>query len=535
MMRTLTFLRTSRRVTLISVAAAVMAVAPLAAQDTKAPILLGQATQQAAQQAPPGRTLQLSIEDAVTMALETSLGLKSERLNLDITAQGIAGARAAFIPTVGALFNGNTSQRQPTDFTQGNVDISSHNFSGNATLDQSLPWYGSRYHVAWGASRVTQAGGIATFNPQLGSTLTFNFTQPLWRNLKTDSARAGVETSTISRHQADTNLDQRVVQTSANVRNAYLDLAGAIEGEKVAQQNMQIAQDSLRNAKARVAVGVGAQTDVIQATAQAASFQDQLILATSQISSAEDRLRFLILDPDRPDYWAIKLEPTTQIVLQERTVDVDAVIKNALANRLDAATLRQQMQATDINLRVNENLTRPTLDAIATYSAVGTGGTQFTYGSGFPPPELGRNARSFSSALGDAFLGAYPSWTVGVQFGYPIGRSSAETSVVQQQLTKRQQEIGLRNLEIEIVREVREVARQVQTSYERVQATGATVTATEQQLNAKQRQFEVGLSTTFEVQQAQRDLANAKLIDLQAKISYNRALIALEAVQKIQQ
>ncbi|MFI5177541.1 MAG: TolC family protein [Vicinamibacterales bacterium] len=534
-MRTLTFLQASRRAAVVSVAAAVLTVAPLAAQGTKAPMFLGQTAQQAAQQAPAGKTLQLSIDDAVAMALETSLGLKSERLNLDITAQGIAGARSVFIPTLGALFNGNTSQRQPTDFTQGNANISSHNMSGNATLDQALPWYGERYHVSWGASRVTQAGGIATFNPQLGSTLTFNFTQPLWRNLKVDSNRASVETSTISRHQADTNLEQQVVGTSASVRNAYLNLVAALKGEEVARQNMQIAEDSLRNAKARVAVGVGAQTDVIQATAQAASFQDQLIAATSQIGTMEDALRAQILDPDHPDYWSIKIEPTTEIVLQERTVDVDAVIKNALANRLDAATIRRQMQVTDINLRVNENLNRPQLDAIASYSAVGTGGTQFTYGSGFPPPELGRSDRSFSSALGDAFLGAYPSWTVGVQFGYPIGRSSAETAIAQQQLVKRQQELGLHNLEIEIVREVRDAARQVQTSYERVQATQATVTATEQQLNAKQRQFEVGLSSTFEVQQAQRDLANAKLIDLQAKISYNRALISLDAVQKIRQ
>ncbi|HUL73627.1 MAG TPA: TolC family protein [Vicinamibacterales bacterium] len=534
-MRTFTFLRTARRVALTSVAAAVMVVAPLAAQDAKAPMFLGQAAPQSAPQGPAAKTLQISIDDAVTMALETSLGLKSERLNLDITAQGIAGAQAAFIPNLSGLFNGNTQQRQPTDFTQGNANISSHNLSGQAALDQNLPWYGERYHVSWGASRATQAGGIATFNPQLGSTLTFNFTQPLWRNLKVDSNRAGVETSTISRHEADTNLEQQIVGTTVSVRNAYLNLVAAIQGEEVAKQNMQIAEDSLRNAKARVAVGVGAQTDVIQATAQAASFQDQLIAATSQIGTMEDQLRRQILDPERPDYWTVKIEPTTQIVLQERAVDADAIIKNALANRLDAALVRQQMQVTDINLRVNENLNKPQLDAIAQYSAVGTGGTQFTYGSGFPPVELGRNDRTFGSALGDAFLGAYPSWTFGVQFGYPLGRSGAETAIAQQQLVKRQQQLGLHDLEIEIVREVREAVRQVQTSYERVQATQATVTATEQQLNAKQRQFEVGLSTTFEVQQAQRDLANAKLIDLQAKISYNRALISLDAVQKIRQ
>jgi len=195
MMRMIKLLRSSRRAAVITIAVALLVVAPVAAQGPQAQFLLGQA----AQQAPAGRTLQLSIDDAVSMALETSLGLKSERLNLDITAQGIAGARAAFVPTLSGLFNGNTQTQQPTNFTQGNSSISSDTFSGNASFAQQLPWYGGRYQLSWGASRLTQNGGIATFNPQLGSTLSFSFDQPLWRNFKTDSNRTGVESTTISR------------------------------------------------------------------------------------------------------------------------------------------------------------------------------------------------------------------------------------------------------------------------------------------------------------------------------------------------
>ena len=33
------------------------------------------------------------------MALETNLGLKAERLNLDIASQSIVGAKSAFLPT----------------------------------------------------------------------------------------------------------------------------------------------------------------------------------------------------------------------------------------------------------------------------------------------------------------------------------------------------------------------------------------------------------------------------------------------------
>ena len=90
---------------------------------------------------------------------------------------------------------------------------------------------------------------------------------------------------------SDVNLQQRVIATQANVRNAYLNLVGAIKGQEVAQQNMDIAQDSLRAARARVAVGVSPHIDVIQAQALAASFEEQLIVANSRISTTEDNLR----------------------------------------------------------------------------------------------------------------------------------------------------------------------------------------------------------------------------------------------------
>jgi outer membrane protein TolC len=246
-------------------------------------------------------------------------------------------------------------------------------------------------------------------------------------------------------------------------------------------------------------------------------------------------LRELILDPGRSDYWPVKLEPTSTILLTDQTIDSDAVIKNALANRLDAEAQRQQIQVTDLNLRVNQNLSHPSLDLQVSYTATGTAGTQFTYGSGFPPVVLGETDRNFTSALGDAFLGSYPSWTVGVLFGYPIGRSGAEAAVAQDALTKHQQEINLQQLQIEIVREVREAIRQVATSYQRVQATQAALDATQAQLDAQQRRFETGLTSSFELQQNQRDLATARQNDLQAKISYNLALITLNAVQKIAQ
>ena len=82
--------------------------------------------------------------------------------------------------------------------------------------------------------------------------------------------------------------------------------------------------------------------------------------------------------------------------------------------------------------------------------------------------------------------------------------------------------------------QVREAVGQIDNSWQRVQAAQTAREATQQQLTAEERRNSVGLSTTLELQVRQRELANARVNELQAMIDYNRALIQLERVQRIQ-
>ena len=137
--------------------------------------------------------------------------------------------------------------------------------------------------------------------------------------------------------------------------------------------------------------------------------------------------------------------------------------------------------------------------------------------------------------LGDTFGGAYPSWTVGVTVGYPIGQTGAEAAVAQSQLQKRQQELEpAASSSCRSSAQVRDAARQVQTAYQRVQAhAGRARRRPNSSSTPKSGEFAVGLSTTLDVQQRQRDLASARLNELSATIAYNRALINFERVQKM--
>jgi outer membrane protein TolC len=484
--------------------------------------------------APAQATLDLTMDAAVKMALEANLGLQAGRLNLDGADHAIASARAAFLPQVGSTLSRSSQVSVPNDFTQGSADITSRGLTVNSSFNHVLPTFGTTYALTWNNNRTSQTGGNPLFNPFLRSAFSLSLSQPLWRGLVTDQARTALTTSHRRRRVADLQFEQQVVRLEAAVRVAYLDLISAREGLRVAQQNMQIRQASLADARARVNVGAAAPIDLISAEAEVAANQEQVLVAEALIGTREDQLRTLILDPERADYWQVRINAIDAVQSQPREIDVDGAIRNALDNRLDLIAARQDIEINDLSLRVARDATRPAVNLQLNYATSGTGGTRFIYGQGFPPPVEGRTDRSYNSVLGDTFGAAYPQWSVGLNVAYPLGRSAADANLAQQEVARRQSQISLRELELAVVQQVRDVARQVQSSYQRVVVTRAALAASEQQLDAEQRRFAAGLSTTLELQVRQGQLATARTAELNAVIAYNRALIDFERLQKTQ-
>ena len=72
----------------------------------------------------------------------------------------------------------------------------------------------------------------------------------------------------------------------------------------------------------------------------------------------------------------------------------------------------------------------------------------------------------------------------------------------------------------------------MRSTAERVDAARAGATLAEERFAAEQRRYDVGLSTTFLVTQAQRDLLQAQVNLLQTTLDYQSSLVNFEAVQQ---
>jgi outer membrane protein TolC len=71
----------------------------------------------------------------------------------------------------------------------------------------------------------------------------------------------------------------------------------------------------------------------------------------------------------------------------------------------------------------------------------------------------------------------------------------------------------------------------VNTNLKRTEATRASRQLAERRLEAEQKKFTVGMSTSFIVFQAQRDLARQRQNELNAVVDYNRSIVTFEAIQ----
>src|SRR5207249_2160396 len=277
----------------------------------------------------------LSVDDAVTIALEQNLGIQIQRVEPQISDESVAQARAAWLPNLTSTFNKNSNTFQSTNSLSGtSPTVNNALFSGGAGINQVLPWGGS-YTASWGSSHSTTSDLSRTFNPVINSQLAANYTQPLLRNFKIDGVRESVLTAKKQRDISDVTLHATIVQTSRNVKNAYWDLVYQIDNLKAAQQSLQLAQQSLKDNTRRVEIGTMAPIDIVDAKAEVARNEEAVILAQEAIEAAQDNLRMLIFDPSTPGFWSMKIDPIDTVPFQAQKIDTEAAVRNALDKRAD--------------------------------------------------------------------------------------------------------------------------------------------------------------------------------------------------------
>ena len=386
--------------------------------------------------------------------------------------------------------------------------------------------------MSFNSARTTTTNPLTTFTPSLTSSLQAVFSQPLLRNFKTDAARAQLDLTQRNREIADLRLQEAIARTSADSETAYWSLVSARASVAVQQRSLDLALELERTNRARVDVGQSPPLDLVTARAEVAQRRENLIVARTAALQAEDVLRALIFDPKRTDFWTARLEPADAVPPAGQPPDVDTAVRRALTERPDVAEARKQIQIGETNVMLSRNQTLPDLRVQATYITNGQGGSKLIRTGGFPGTIVGTDNTSYGTVLGQIFTADFPTWTLGFTLNYPLGKSVEEANLARARLERDQATARLRSVELVAVREVRDAALRLEESRQRIETAQLGRDLAEQRLDAEQKRFEVGMSTSFLVIQAQRDLAVARNNELQANLAYQLAVVAFEAAQR---
>jgi len=479
----------------------------------------------------PAATMRLTREEAVRLALENNAALAASRLDPVISAERVAAAQSAFVPTLSSTLQRNSQSTPSTNLFSGDNALHTDFWSGTAGVGQLLRRGGGNYNVSFNSARTTTTNPLTTFTPSLTSTVQAVFSQPLLRDFKTDPARAQLDVSARNQEIADLRLQEQIAQTTAQAETGYWSLVAARAAVDVQQRSLDLALELERTNRARVDVGQSPPLDLVTARAEVAQRRENLIVARTAALQAEDVLRVIIFNPKRPDFWTAHLEPADAVPPAGQPPDVDTAVRRALSARPDIAEAHKQIQISDTNVTLSKNQTLPDLRVQASYITNGLGGAKLLRTGGFPGTIIGTDNTSFGNVLGQAFSADFPSWTLGFTLSYPLGKSVEEANLARARVERDQANARLQSVELVAVREVRDAALRLEQNRQRIDTAQLGRELAEQRLDAEQKRFEVGMSTSFLVIQAQRDLAVARNNELQANLAYQLSIIAFEAVQ----
>jgi outer membrane factor, OMF family len=327
----------------------------------------------------------------------------------------------------------------------------------------------------------------------------FNTTLQLSYNLYTSGQRdANIRSAKEQVRFSELDLARQFEQLRFDVTNDYYDIQQADALVKIAQAAVANSQISLRDTVARERAGLGTKFDVLQAQVQLANNQQQLTQAIGQQRTARaqlaqtlslaDTVSLLAADPIQvAGRWMLPLADSIVLGLRNR-VELQAQI----AQR-NTALQQKRVALANMGPQVGVGSTLNTTDALFDESAI-------TYGY---------------AASGQV------NWTI-----YDGG--AARASAAQQAASVAIAETQFASFKNLIRFQIEQAYNTLQANFENIQTNQSAVVSATEGLRLARLRFQAGVGTQLDVSNAETSLTQSQSNLLNATITYNRALAALQ-------
>jgi outer membrane protein len=506
--------------------------------------------------------LNLTIDDAIALALENNLDVEVARYNLPIgqtdflrakgggAVRGVAGSfqsTTAFSGALGGAGNsGNGGGGGGAGGTLGGgiygggtvscCDPSVYAFYGwsnsisplNYTVVSGVPvesthqayfqaGYGQGFltgtslTVSEYSYRLSSNATTALYNPDFVSGLSVGFSQNLL-------AGYGYRANARSIRQGRNNLRfamsvfrQAVITQVAAVMSTYYDLLADAEKIHVAQEGLQNAQKLLENNQTELKIGAVAQYDVLRSQEEVALRKQDLLKAGNTFSQDAQSLKAKISKSFNQELARVDISPTDKLP-EPRPDDVpslDEAMKEAEHHRPEIEQADINLLNQQYNIQETRNELLPQLQVFASYNLSGLGG-------------------ALRPTFANIFQNDFPNISYGVQLGIPFRNRVAQADAARALLEQRQLQMKLQDATNQAVWDVNKAVSAVQQAKAQLDAATNLEAISRQVLGMQQQKFTLASATVEEVITAQTNLANAQGAVVTARAAYAKALIQFE-------
>ena len=486
---------------------------------------------------------ELSVMDAIRLALTNNLEIAIEDYNEDLNRQQIFGTRGFYDPRlrfeVGWAATENPA-RSILDAGQGIPVNTTDRIYFDTSLVQNLP-NGSSLTLNFNNNRFSTNSTFSFMNPSFGSNFAVSLRQPLWRGFRETFTRRQLKLYNLDIEISESQFQQKVSEIVQQVQNQYWELVFAIESYEAIRKSMELAIIQHENNRKRVRIGVMAPIEITASRAEVATREQEMIQSEVQIITAQNGLkRHLAPDPTAP-IWNLTLIPTQLPRVQDLAITLDEAIARAMERRPELEQNRLLREQVEVDREYYQREGRPTVDLVASLTNTGRAGEIFgsefvdSDGDGVPDTRLENVSQpsnpffgSFGNSWGQVFGFDYINYTLGVSVEIPLKNRANDAERARILIRDRRLASQLKNQQQMIIVEVRNAYESIATQRKRLEAAGVARQLSEAQLEGENKRFQAGLSTNFEVLRYQRDLSQAQVQELRARVDYQQAVTDLE-------
>jgi outer membrane protein TolC len=395
---------------------------------------------------------------------------------------------------------------------------------GNVTFSEAFPT-GTTLTGLFQNNRQTINSTQSFLNPTLNTYYRIEFQQQLLAGFGLGPNLRFLRIAKNNQRISDEAFKLQVATTVTQIANMYWDLVAAYEDEGVKSRSLDFARQTLESGRKQLALQAIPAMDVMKDEAEEASREQDLTIAKTTLQFQELLMKnALTKNLDDPILEAMPVRPTDQSPMVDTTSQGSSedMIAEALRNRLELGELDINLQNSRISRDAARNALLPSVGLTAWYGGSGLAGLAVPQ-SGFPSTA----PTDFGGALRTAFNNTSPDYYVGLSVNVPIRNRVAKSDQYRAELETRQSELQLQQLKKQIRIEVRNAQYALQQSEARVISAQKGRDLSQKTFDITAKEQELGSGSNYQTLTARRDLAGTESALVAAMTAYQKAKIEL--------